>query len=113
MPQTEGMIPMNAGQPTPAEPLRRLLDQNNPLCREDVLWALDFIKRKVADGAPEWSGLERPQLLAHFSCFAEMAMLLVHRRSPGGPETTCFRTMLSELMNSASYDGRRLPYPDA
>jgi hypothetical protein len=80
------------------QPLRRLLDPSYPLCREDVLWALGFIKKKVADGAPEWSGLDRPQLLAHFACFADMAMLLLHRRSPSGSETACFRTMLSDLL---------------
>ncbi|MEQ4485315.1 hypothetical protein [Cohnella silvisoli] len=80
------------------QPLRHLLDPSYPLCREDVLWALGFIKKKVADGAPEWSGLDRPQLLAHFACFADMALLLLHRRSPSNQETECFRAMLSELL---------------
>ncbi|RKP55329.1 hypothetical protein D7Z26_09010 [Cohnella endophytica] len=62
-----------------------------------MLWALGFIKKKVADRAPEWSGLDRPQLLAHFTCFADMALLLLHRRSPSGHDTACFRRMLSEL----------------
>jgi hypothetical protein len=79
------------------EPLRRLLDPSYPLCREDVLWGLDFIKKKVADGAPEWSGLDRPQLLARFACFADMALLLLHHRSPSNPETASFRKMLSEF----------------
>ncbi|WP_254450431.1 hypothetical protein [Cohnella herbarum] len=80
------------------QPLRRLLDPSYPLCREDVLWALGFIKKKVADGAPEWSGLDRPQLLAHFACFADMALLLLHRRSPSSQETACFRAMLGEFL---------------
>jgi hypothetical protein len=80
------------------QPLRRLLDPSYPLCREDVLWALGYIKKKVADRAPEWSGLDRPQLLAHFACFADMALLLLHRRSPSLQETACFRKMLSELL---------------
>jgi hypothetical protein len=89
----------NNRNPKPIEqPLRRLLDPSYPLCREDVLWALGFIKKKVADGAPEWSGLDRPQLLAHFACFADMALLLLHRRSPSNHETACFRTMLRELL---------------
>ncbi len=89
----------NNRDPNPIEqPLRRLLDPSYPLCREDVLLALGFIKKKVADRAPEWSGLDRPQLLAHFACFADMALLLLHRRSPSGQETACFRTMLSELL---------------
>lgn len=84
--------------PQAQDHLRRLMDPSYPPCREDVLWALGFIKQKVADGAPEWSGLDRPQLLAYFACFAEMALMLLHRQVPYGPETACFRTMLSELL---------------
>ncbi|MFC5703496.1 hypothetical protein ACFPVX_19580 [Cohnella faecalis] len=95
----------------PIEPLRRLLDPEYPLCRDDVLWALDHVKRKVAEGAPEWSGLDRPQLLAHFVCFADIALMMLHRRTLEGPESASFRKLLSSLTNSASCDGRRLPYP--
>lgn len=102
---------MNKNHPALAEPLRRLLDPTTNLCREDVIWALEFLKRKMAEGAPEWSGLERPQLLANITCFAEMAMLLVHKRAPGVPETACFREMLGQLTSSSSYGGTRLPYP--
>jgi hypothetical protein len=81
-----------------ADPLRRLLDPSQPFVREDVLWALDLIKRKAADGAPEWSGLDRPRLLEYFACFAEMALLLLHRQTPGTPETECFRELLEGLL---------------
>jgi len=86
------------------QPLRRLLDPAYPLCREDVMWALGFIKKKVADGAPEWAELDRPQLLARFACFADMALLLLHRGSPSNTETACFRTMLRELLPRESND---------
>jgi hypothetical protein len=98
-PIAEGDAAVNDNRSTPLEqPLRRLLDPSYPLCREDVLWALGFIKKKVADRAPEWSGLDRPQLLAHFACFADMALLLLHRRSPSLQETECFRAMLRDLL---------------
>ncbi|TJY43301.1 hypothetical protein E5161_05230 [Cohnella pontilimi] len=80
------------------DPLQRLLDPAQPFVREDVLWALDLVKRKAADGAPEWSGLDQPRLLACFACYAEMALLLLHRRTPDQPETDCFREMLEELL---------------
>ncbi|MFC5532288.1 hypothetical protein [Cohnella yongneupensis] len=83
---------------TAEEPLRRLLDPAYPLCRDDVKSALGFIKKKVADGAPEWSGLDRPQLLAHFVCFADMALLLINRHNPSDKDTACFRAMLRELL---------------
>lgn len=84
--------------PPTEEPLRRLLDPSYPLCRDDVKSALGYIKKKAADGAPEWAGLDRPQLLARFVCFADMALLLLHRGNPSDKETACFRAMLSELL---------------
>lgn len=88
------------------EPLRRLLDPAYPLCRDDVKSALGYMKKKVADGAPEWTGLDRPQLLARFVCFADMALLLLHRRNPSDKETACFRQMLGELLPEKPPAGR-------
>jgi hypothetical protein len=82
---------------TPAQ-LQRLLDPTQPFCREDVLWALHAIKRKAAEGAPEWSRLDRPELLVYFSCFAEMSLLLLQRQTPGRPETDRFRAMIAKLL---------------
>ncbi|WP_276352662.1 hypothetical protein [Cohnella caldifontis] len=87
----------SASPALPPSPLKRLLDRSQPFCKEDVLWALDYMKRKAADGAPEWSGLDRPQLLEVFACFAEMSLLLLHRQTPGKPETERFRAMLEGL----------------
>ncbi|WP_123039914.1 hypothetical protein [Cohnella candidum] len=88
----------NTSHPRAQEsPLKRLLDPSQPFCREDVLWALHHVKRKAAEGAPEWSGLDRPQLIECFACFAEMALLLLHKQTPGQPETACFRVMLRTL----------------
>lgn len=94
------MVALNPDRaPLPIEePLRRLLDPSYPLCRDDVRSALGYMKQKVADGAPEWTGLDRPQLLARFVCFADMALLLLHRGNPSDKQTACFREMLGELM---------------
>ncbi|MGG1311355.1 MULTISPECIES: hypothetical protein [Cohnella] len=82
----------------PGEPLKRLLDPSYPMCREDLILALDFIKRKVAEGAPEWTGLDRPRLLAHFACYAELAMHLVHRQNLCGEDAACLRAMLADML---------------
>jgi hypothetical protein len=81
----------------PPCPLMRLLDRSQPFCREDVLWALDYMKRKAAEGAPEWTGLDRPQLVEVFACYAEMALLLLQRQTPGRPEKERFRAVLEGL----------------
>lgn len=85
---------------SPAAPdtLRRLLDPDYPLCREDLIWALDYIKRKVADGAPEWTGLDRPRLLAHFAAYANLAMHLLHRQSLCGEDAEQLRAMLMDTL---------------
>ena len=80
-------------------PLRRILDPAEPFCREDVLWTLGLIKRQLADGAPEWSRLDRPQLLAYFNGFAEMSLMLLHRQAPGQPEAERYRALLLDMLN--------------
>ena len=89
---------MNGKPPASAEPLRRLLDPSQPFVREDVLWALHHVKSKAAEGAAEWSELDQPQLLEYFKCFADMALILLHRQTPGSPETSCFRDMLRGML---------------
>jgi hypothetical protein len=91
-------LKINGKPPAPAEPLRRLLDPSQPFCREDVLWALHHMKRKAAEGAPEWSELDQPQLLEYFKCFADMALILLNRQTPDSPETACFRDMLKGML---------------
>jgi len=84
-----------AGAP---DTLRRLLDPDYPLCKEDLIWALDYIKRKVADGAPEWKGLDRPRLLAHFAAYANLAMHLLQRQSLCGEDAEQLRAMLMDTL---------------
>jgi hypothetical protein len=72
-------------QPAPSlNPTRLKLEQlshpAHPLCREDVIWMLEFIKKKVAEPDPHLMDLTQPQLLQHFHEFAEVAMKLIYRR---------------------------------
>jgi hypothetical protein len=46
--------------------INRILGPEYPLCREDVVWALEYMKKKVADEAPELISLPQPQLLRMF-----------------------------------------------
>jgi hypothetical protein len=78
--------------------LKRLLDPAHPLCREDMIWTLDYIKRKVAEGAPEWTGLDRPRLLAHFATYAGLAMQLLHRQSLCGEDAEHLRALLRDTL---------------
>lgn len=89
----------SADAPAVSDTMRRLLDPAYPLCREDVVWALDYIKRKVADGAPEWTGLDRPRLLAHFAAYANLAMHLLHRQSLCGEDAEQLRSLLRDTLS--------------
>lgn len=66
--------------PSSGRKLEQLLDPHYALCKDDVIWLLDYIKKKVAEEDPELLDLTQPRLLQNFRYFAEVAMLLIHRR---------------------------------
>ncbi|MFD1955119.1 hypothetical protein ACFSL6_13300 [Paenibacillus thailandensis] len=73
-----------------------IMDPNHPLCREDVVWMLEYIKKKVADKDPSLLGLAQPRLIQNFHAFAEAAMSLVHRRHCSEQEADRMRSWLRE-----------------
>ncbi|MFD2612869.1 hypothetical protein [Paenibacillus gansuensis] len=78
------------------ERYRRIMNPDHPLCREDIIWMLDFMKKKVADEDPHLVSLPQPLLLRNFQYFAEAAMLLLHNRSTGDEEAERLRNWLGE-----------------
>ena len=76
--------------------LERILSQNHTLCKEDVIWVLDFVKKKIAEHDPRLTDLSQPRLLKNFHYFAEVAMFIIHRRPSCGEETERLRTWLAE-----------------
>lgn len=84
--------------PVVPDTLRRLLNPDYPLRREDLIWALDYIKRKVAEGAPEWTGLDRPRLLAIFAAYADLAMHLLRRQDLHGQDMERLRALLLDTL---------------
>ncbi len=76
--------------------LQSILDPGRPLCREDIVWMLEYIKKKVADEDPRLLELSQPRLLQNFRYFAETAMLLIHRKSFFDQEADRLKTWLYE-----------------
>ncbi|WP_051250903.1 hypothetical protein [Paenibacillus harenae] len=76
--------------------IHRILDPDHPLCREDVIWMLEFIKKKVADEDPAILDLSQPRLMQNFHFFAEAAMSLIHRRHYYDQEADRLRDWLRE-----------------
>ncbi|CAH1206997.1 hypothetical protein PAECIP111893_02668 [Paenibacillus plantiphilus] len=81
------------------ERINKILHPDYPLCRDDVVWMLEYIKKKVADEAPELLSLPQPRLLRNFQSFAEASMILIKQRSGCSHEADRLRACLSEAMS--------------
>lgn len=73
-----------------------ILDPGHPLCREDVVWMLDYIKKKVADEDPSLMSLSQPRLMQNFLFFAEASMALIQRRHNCDQEADRLRHWLKQ-----------------
>lgn len=74
----------------------RIMDPDHPLCRSDVVWMLQYIKKKVADEDPALMDLSQPRLLQNFHYFAEVAMSLINRKHYCDQEADRLRDWLRE-----------------
>lgn len=59
--------------------LEQIAHPSHPLCREDVVWMLEFIKKKAAEKDPILLDQPQPHLIEHLYIYAEVAMKLIHR----------------------------------
>jgi hypothetical protein len=76
--------------------LDQMLHPSYQLCREDVVWILEFIKKKVAEEDPNLLGLAQPRLLKNFQYFAEISMMLIHWRNGFDQEADRLKMWLRE-----------------
>lgn len=84
-------------EPDPAgAKFNRLLREDHPLCRDDLVWILDYIKQKAAENDPVLLGLHQPRLLRNFHFFAELALMLLSGRPEPGQEQHALKSMLKE-----------------
>lgn len=79
--------------------LQQILEPDRPLCKEDVVWVLEYIKKKVTEEDPKLSDLSQPRLMQNFRYFAEIALMLIQRRNGFDQEAD----RLKEWVNEASY----------
>lgn len=89
--------------------ISRILNPDHPLCREDVVWMLEYIKKKVADEDPALMDLSQPRLLQNFHFFAEAAMSLIHRRHYYDQEADRLRDWLRQAAYGLNKDNPREP----
>src|SRR4051794_4608065 len=84
--------------------VNRINNPDYPLSREDVIWTLEFMKKKMADEAPELLGLPQPLLLRKFQSFADASLLLLKQRSGCGHDADRMRGYLQEVIAGLTYD---------
>ncbi|GIP32881.1 hypothetical protein [Paenibacillus sp. J2TS4] len=88
---------MLSSHPNPSSRrLEQILHPNHPLCKDDVIWMLEWIKKKVAEGDPKLLDLPQPRLLKNFHYFAETAMMFIHGRPVYDQELDSIKSWLRE-----------------
>ncbi|WP_040948522.1 hypothetical protein [Gorillibacterium massiliense] len=87
---------MKESQVDPARRFQEITDSAYPLCRDDVVWMLEVIKKKVAEKDPGFLDLSPPRLLQNFHGFAEAALLLIRRNADYGQEAAELKLWLKE-----------------
>ncbi len=89
-----------------ANRIEQILDPSKPLCKEDVVWVLDYITKKVAEEDPVLLDLSQPRLLKkNFHYFAEIARLLIHQSGGVAADPQSLKRWIAEAsfgLNSAS-----------
>lgn len=76
--------------------IERILDPAYPISRDDVVWMLGYITKKVADEDPAIMGLSQPQLLRNFHAYAEVSMALINRRNSSDQDVIRLREWLRQ-----------------
>ncbi|WP_248926506.1 hypothetical protein [Paenibacillus hamazuiensis] len=87
--------PAAAANPT-QQKLNHIMDPATPLCRDEVVWILEYIKKKVAEEDPNLLSLPQPRLLQNFRYFAEVALMLIQRRNGFDQEADRLKKWVTE-----------------
>ena len=78
--------------------LTQLLHPSNPLCRSDVVWTLEWLKKKAAALDASMLDSSQPPLLRTFHCFAEAAILILRGKPSCQQELARLRELLTEAV---------------
>lgn len=59
--------------------LAQMLRPEYALCRDDVVWMLEYIRKTLAEAEASAPVMSPAELLRQFRCFAEVALMLIRR----------------------------------
>ncbi|MFC6331307.1 hypothetical protein ACFP56_01615 [Paenibacillus septentrionalis] len=97
-------LPNRTFQDQTKRKIDQILDPTYPLSRDDVVWMLGYITKKVADADPAVLELSQPRLMKNFHAYAEAAMALLHRRASSEQEAERLRDWLREASHGLHRD---------
>lgn len=86
-------------RPEPPKRLSMILDPSHPLCREDIIWVLHYVQKKVASKDPALLDLSKPRLLQSFSRYCEAAMLLLGNKAHFHADDDDIRACLRDVVH--------------
>ncbi|AOZ91569.1 hypothetical protein [Paenibacillus crassostreae] len=79
--------------------LLHILDVRHVLCRDDIIWVLHYVHKKIAQDDPEFLELPKPRILRNFKSFTEISMLLLSRTGTSYLEQDKLRSSLLEALH--------------
>ncbi|GAB6990549.1 hypothetical protein JCM16418A_25990 [Paenibacillus pini] len=79
--------------------IKQITDPQHTLCRDDMIWALHYVQKKVAQGEPALLELPKPRLLLNFQNFGEAAIMLFSGSQSSHLENERIRSCLLEAMH--------------
>lgn len=85
--------------------LEQMLQPNHVLCKNDMIWFMEFVKSKVYANDPRLLELPAERLLQNFRHYAEIALTLIYNH-PGETETERLRTCLAEAVHGLLPDSQ-------
>jgi len=88
--------------------ISNLLDADHPLCRNDVIWLLQYIKKRVADEDPALLDIPQLRLIQAFHAYAEAALCLIQRGNNNSLDANQMRKWLAEASSIVLSDESKL-----
>lgn len=86
-------------RPEPPKRLTQIMDPAHPLCRDDIIWILHYVQKKVASKDPALLDLSKPRLLQSYSSYCEAAMLLLSSKAHFHADNDNIRACLLDVLH--------------
>ena len=86
-------------QEHPQHKLKQILHPSHELCREDIIWILEFIGQTLKKGNPRLYEWPPARILDHFRNYAEIALMMIHQRAITDQEPQRIKSLIAEAVH--------------